>query len=76
MVHPSPTPWGFEMWFDFENPGSLHHIDVSPPGGATPFTIYEDAGYWDYESPALYSSLSALLVWCVEFASQETQGEI
>ena len=43
------TPWCFEVWVELDNPDTLHHIDVSPTGGA-PFTIYDDFGYWEYDS--------------------------
>lgn len=52
-------PWVFEVWVNLEEQGSLHHIDVTP-FGRSPFTIYEDAGYWEYESPTDYSSLGDL----------------
>jgi len=59
---PVSDPWGLEMWFEFVDTGSLHHIDVTLPGGSSvaDFTIYGSAGYWDYESPALYSTLGGL----------------
>ena len=54
-------PWGFEIWMDFADTGSLHHIDVTPPaGGSAPFTIYEDYGYWEYDSPSEYSTFGDL----------------
>ena len=57
---PTSNPWDFEVQANLVNPGTLHHIDVTPPAGWTPFTIYEDYGYWEYESPSLYSTLTAL----------------
>lgn len=53
-------PWAFEMWFDFQDQGSLDHIDVTKPGGASPWTtIYEDYGDWEYDSWG-YSTLGDL----------------
>ncbi len=58
---PETTPWCFEIWVNLEEQGSLHHIDVTPPaGGLAPFTIYEDYGDWDYDSPSEYSTLGDL----------------
>ena len=51
-------PWVFEVWMEFGDTSSLHHINVTTPGGSGPFTIYD--GYWHYESPTDYSSLGDL----------------
>jgi len=54
------TPWGFEMWFDFDDPGTLNHIDVTlSAGGVGSFTIDEDFGYWEYGVFG-YSTLTTL----------------
>ncbi len=54
------TPWGFEIWFNFDDPDTLHHIDVTLSGGGVgSFTINEDFGYWEY-GVFDYSSLGAL----------------
>ena len=54
------TPWAFEIWFDFDNPGALHHIDVTLSGGGVgSFTINENAGYWEYDAFD-YSTLATL----------------
>ncbi len=51
-------PWVFEVWMDFVDTGTLHHIDVTPPSsGSGPFTIYAD---WWYEPDTDYSTLAAL----------------
>ena len=58
---PEADPWNFEIWVDFAATGDLHHIDVNLPDGGLPdFTIPEDFGYWEYESPAHYLTLAAL----------------
>jgi len=54
------NPWEFKVKVYLVDPGTLHHIDVTPPAGGTPFTIYEDYGYWKYESLSSYSTLTAL----------------
>lgn len=46
-------PWVFEVWVDFVDRGSLHHIDVTDSAS---FTIDDD---W-YESSTDYSTLTAL----------------
>jgi len=57
---PITVPWVFEVWVELDDPDNdLHHIDVSPAGGA-PFTIYEDFGDWEHESPTDYLTLTAL----------------
>ena len=54
-------PWRFEVDIHLGDPGTLHYIDVIPPTGGTPFTIYEDSGDWEYHSsPTLYPTLTAL----------------
>lgn len=54
------TPWGFEMWFDFDDKDTLHHIDVTlSAGGVGSFTINETAGYWEYGAFG-YSTLATL----------------
>ncbi|MHC4489499.1 MAG: hypothetical protein ACYS9C_17705 [Planctomycetota bacterium] len=53
-------PWGFEMWVDVVDPGSLDHIDVTPPSPATPFTLSKYNGSWEWDSPSYYSSLTNL----------------
>ncbi len=58
---PYSNPWRFEVRIDLVDPGTLHHIDVTPPAGGTLFTIYEDYGHWDYDSwPTTYPTLTAL----------------
>jgi len=58
---PYSNPWRFEVRIDLVDPGTLHHIDVTPPAGGTPFTIYEDYGEWKYKSwPTTYPTLTAL----------------
>lgn len=55
------NPWYFEIWVDFVYTDDLDHIDVTMPGGTTPFaTIHEDDGWWEYSSPNDYDSLAAL----------------
>jgi len=57
------NPWFFLALIDLVDPGTLHHIDVTPPAGRTPFTIYEDYGYWEWEYrswPTTYPTLTAL----------------
>jgi len=55
------NPWVFEVWVELDDPGSLHHIDVTKPGASTPFTtIYEVDGDWFYHSPSFYPSLGDL----------------
>lgn len=56
-----PLPWEFEIWVDFANTTGLGHIDVTKPGDSTPsITIYEEDGYWEYDSPSHYLDLAAL----------------
>ena len=55
-------PWRFEIWVENEDPGSLDHIDVTPPSPATPFTIFEYYGFWEWEATSWYSSLADLRV--------------
>ncbi len=54
------TPWCFEVSIHLFDPGTLHHIDVTPPPGGTPFIIYEDYGWWYYDSPSSYPFLADL----------------
>ena len=56
---PDTNPWEFEIWVDIANKDSLHHIDITLPGGTTK-TIYEDSGDWEYESSTDYSTLADL----------------
>ncbi|MHC4536334.1 MAG: hypothetical protein ACYS6K_20480 [Planctomycetota bacterium] len=61
----SAQPWKFEIWVENVDSWSLHHIDVTPPGSATPFTMFEDSGslgWWRWDSPSWYSSLASLRV--------------
>jgi len=61
----SAQPWKFEIWVDNVDSGSLHHIDVTPPDPATPFTFFEDdspLGWWRWDPPSQYSSLASLRV--------------
>jgi len=53
-------PWRFEIWVENVDPGSLDHIDVTPPFPATPFTMFEDNGSWGWEALSEYSSLVSL----------------
>ena len=53
-------PWNFEIWVDFDNPGTLDHIDVNMTGGLSSFTINGDFGDWEYESPTDYLTLGDL----------------
>jgi hypothetical protein len=55
-----PTPWGFETWVDITSSNGLDHIDITKPGGATPFATLNSSNEWEYYSPALYSDLSAV----------------
>jgi len=55
-------PWRFEMWVEVVDPGGLDHIDVTPPGPATPFTLSEYNGSWEWEAPSQYPSLATLRV--------------
>ena len=58
---PEVNPWCFEMWFQFADPGNLHHIDVTKPGDSSPWTtIYKVDGEWSYDSPSDYSTLADL----------------
>lgn len=55
------VPWRFEFSVHLIDPDTLDHINVTPPAGGTPFTIYEDSGDWEYDSsPTLYATLTAL----------------
>jgi len=58
---PPSNPWIFEIWADIAVQDGLDHIDVTKPGGASPFTTIYD-GDWFYNSPSRYSSLTALQV--------------
>jgi hypothetical protein len=54
-------PWALEISVYFADTGDLKHIDITKPGGSTPFTtIYEDYGDWEYESPSHYLTLADL----------------
>jgi len=50
-------PWVFEMWVDFEDTGTLDHIDVT---GSASFTVSKENGHWEYEPEDDYSTLAAL----------------
>ncbi len=53
-------PWRFEIWVEVIDPGSLDHIEVTPPSPAIPFTLSEDNGSWGWEAPSQYPSLASL----------------
>ncbi|MHC4537859.1 MAG: hypothetical protein ACYS6K_28335, partial [Planctomycetota bacterium] len=57
---PDSDPWEFDLGVYLEDPDTLHHIDVTPPVGGTPFTIYEDDGVWKHYDPTEYPTLPAL----------------
>lgn len=62
-------PWLLDFVVRVVDAGILHHIDVTKPGGVSPFvTLYENAGsdYWGVESPPDYTSLSELRDACPE----------
>ena len=52
-------PWSFEIWVDLADAGTLDHIDVTKPAGATPFTsITQDDGDCEFDSPNHFISLT------------------
>jgi hypothetical protein len=62
-VPQGPNPWSLDIWVRVVNPGTLHHIDVTKPGGTSPFvTMYEEAtpGWWVCSLDDNYASLPAL----------------
>ncbi|MHC4633082.1 MAG: hypothetical protein ACYS9C_17700 [Planctomycetota bacterium] len=60
---PSPpsNPWDFRIWVNLVDTDSLDHIDVTKPGGSTPFTTLSLPDY-GYRSPSQYSTLGNLQV--------------
>lgn len=56
---PSTNPWRFNIWVKFVDTGSLDHIDITLPGGSTPFTGLYGPDY-RYESPTQYPTLGDL----------------
>ena len=59
---PITDPWCFEVWIDFVDEGTLHHIDMTLPDSSTIYPLNSDNGDWYYDSPSDYSSLAGLRV--------------